>query len=229
MNRFTLIVVAVLSLSAPGRPARALQDNITADARFGTLGIGADVAVAFDERFAIRGGAGFLGFDVDLTGRFGLADNRTAELSLPGALYTIGAEVSAGAFRAGAGVLIKSGDPTYEITYGSGASIDIGGSYYRQPQVRTLTTTLVSGSAAPYALLGFAPNLSPRIGLLVDLGAAFPQDAAFEMAATGDPAVLNSPEFRADLETEQREAEDDAGEFLNYWPIVSIGLRYRLR
>ena len=229
MKRFALMLTVTLSLLAGGRPARALQENIAVGARLGTLGIGADVAVAVHEQFAVRGGAGFLGFGVDLTGRFELADNRTAELSLPSALYTIGAEVSAGVLRAGAGLLIKSGDPIYEITYGSGASIDIGGGYYRQPEVRTLATTLVSGSAAPYALIGIGSNLSSGISFVVDLGAAFPQDAAFEMTATGDPAVLNSPEFRNDLETERREAEDDAGGFLNYWPIVSIGLRYELR
>ena len=124
---------------------------------------------------------------------------------------------------------MRSADPVYEITYGSGASIDVGGGYYREPEVSTLTTTLVSGSTAPYALLGFTPQLSPGIALLVDLGAAFPLDAGFEMSATGDPAVLNSSGFRVDLETERREAEDDAGVFLDVWPVISIGLRYALR
>lgn len=229
MTRSVAFLILLLSLVASGRPALALQGDISVGGRFGTLGMGAEVTIAVNERVAIRGGVGFLGFEVDVTERSNLASNRTAELSLPSALYTVGAERWFGVLRAEAGLLMRSGDPAYEITYGSGASIDIGGGYYREPDVSTLTTTLVSGSIAPYALLGFAPNLSRRIGLLVDLGAAFPQDAAFEMTATGDPVVLNSPEFRADLETERREAEDDAGGFLNYWPIVSIGLRYGFR
>lgn len=229
MTRSVVFVILLLSLPASARPALALQGNISVGGRVGTLGVGAEVTVALSERVAIRGGVGFLGFSVDVTERSNLAGNRTAELSLPGALYAVGAARSFGVLTAEAGLLMRSGDPAYEITYGSSASIDIGGGYYREPDVSTLTTTLVSGSIAPYALLGFAPGLSRRIALLVDLGAAFPLDAGFEMSATGDPAVLGSSGFRADLETERRDAEDDAGAFLNYWPIISIGLRYRLR
>lgn len=229
MTRSLVPVILLVSLVASGRPTLALQGNNSVGGRVGTLGMGAEVTVAVNERVAIRGGIGFLGFEVDVTERSNLASNRTAELSLPGALYTVGAEGSFGVLRAEAGLLMRSGDPVYEITYGTGASIDIGGGYYREPEVSTLTTTHVSGSVAPYALLGFAPSLSPRIALLVDFGAAFPPDAGFEMSATGDPAVLSSSGFRADLETERREAEDDAGVFLNVWPIISIGLRYGLR
>ena len=228
MKRFTLVPFAVLSILALAQPARAVQENIALGAHFGTLGVGADVAIAVNETFGLRGGAGTYGFDLDLTGRFGLADNRTAELSLPSAMFTIGAEVSSGALRAGAGLLIRAGDPVYEITYGNGASIDIGGGYYTQPEVRTLATTLVAGSIAPYALLGYGSRWSRGLGFVVDAGAAFPLDAGFEMSATGDPAVLGSARFRTDLETERRDAEDGAGGWLSFWPIVSVGLRYGL-
>ena len=229
MKRFTLVPFAVLSLLALAQPARALQENIALGAHLGTLGMGADVGVALNETFALRGGTGLYGFGLDLTGRFGLADNRTAELSLPNAMFTIGAEVSSGTLRAGAGLLIRSGDPVYEITYGNGAAIDIGGGYYTQPEVRTLATTLVAGSITPYALLGYGSRRSRGLGFVVDAGAAFPLDAGLEMSATGDPAVLGSARFRTDLETERLEAEDDAGGWLSFWPIISIGLRYGLR
>ncbi len=229
MARSAVLLVLLLSLLAVGRPVLAIQGNVSVGGRLGTLGMGLDVAMALNERVAVRGGAGLLGFNVDVTEWSNLASDRTAELSLPNALFSVGAEFPFGVLRVGAGLLIRSGEPAHEITYGSGASIDIGGGYYRQPDIRTLTTTLVSRSVAPYALLGFAPGLSRRISLLVDLGAAFPLGAGFEMSATGDPEVLGSPGFRADLEAERRETEEDAGGFLNYWPIVSIGLRHGLR
>ncbi len=228
MKQLTLTLFAVLSFLPHAQPARALQQNIALGAHLGTLGMGADVGVAVNETFGLRGGVGLYGFGLDLTGRFGLADNRTAELSLPSAMVTIGAEASSGALRAGAGLLIRAGDPVYEITYGNGASIDIGGSYYTQPEVRTLATTLVSGSVAPYALLGYGSHLSRGLRFVVDAGGAFPLDAGFEMSATGDPAVLGSARFQTDLETERRDAEDDAGGWLSFWPIVSVGLRYGL-
>ena len=217
-----------LVLAIPGTSAQAVQQDITVGARVGSLGFGADIAVALNEHVALRGGAGFLGFDVDLTGMFGLAANRTAELSLPMALFTIGAEASSGPLRIGAGLLIRSGDPIHEITYGSGATIDIGGGFYQEPEVRTFTTTLVSGATTPYVLIGTISRLERGLEILVDLGAVLHVNPKFDMTATGDPAVLNSSRFRTDLNIERRLAEEDAGSFVRFWPIVSLGVRYGL-
>ncbi len=228
-KRTAVVVKLALLLAAPSPSAHAMQQDIAVGPQLGTLGLGADVAVALTQHVAIRGGIGFLGFDVDLTGMFGLAPNRTAVLSLPTALFTIGAETSSGPFRAGAGLLIRSSDPTHEITYQSGATIDIGGGFYQHPEVQTLTTTLVSGSTAPYVLIGFGSRLQRGFEFVVDLGAVLHLNRQLDMAATGDPMILNSPKFRADLETERLEAENDSASFVSYWPIVSLGLRYGLR
>ena len=224
-------MVAVLALApvTPAQPVGAGQQEIAVGARLGTLGIGADIAVALNERLAIRGGAGFLGFDLDLTGMFGLASHRTAELSLPAMVYTLGAELSSGPFRVGAGLLIRSGDPTHEIAYQDSATIDIGGGFYQYPEVHTLTTTLVSGSATPFVLFSLGSTPARGFGVVVDLGAVLHLNPQFDMTATGDPAVLNSARFQTDLETERRWAEDDASRFVNFWPMLSVGLRYGLR
>ncbi len=87
-------VTLALSLAAWGQPAQAMQGNIALGVRAGTLGLGVEVVTALDERVAVRAGTGFLGFDVDLTGRFGLAGDRTAKLSLPTALLSLGVEFS---------------------------------------------------------------------------------------------------------------------------------------
>ncbi len=228
-KRSVVVVKFAGALAALGSPASAVQQDISVGARMGTLGLGAEVNVALHEHFAMRGGIGFLGFDVDLTGMFGLAANRTAELSLPTALVTIGAEASSGPFRAGAGLLTRSSDPTHEITYGSGATIDIGGGFYQEPEVRTVTTTLVSGSTAPYVLIGITSRPERGLEVLVDMGAVLHVNPKFDMTATGDPAVLNSSRFRTDLDVERRLAEEDAGSFVRFWPIVSLGVRYGLR
>lgn len=228
-KRSAAVVNLALALAALGPPASAMQQDISVGARVGTLGLGAEVNVALHEHFAIRGGAGFLGFDLDLTGRFGLAANRTARLSLPTALCTVGAEASSGHFRAGAGLLIRSDDPIHEITYESGATIDIGGSFYQAPEVRTITTTLISGSTAPYVLIGMGSSLKPELEFVFDLGAVLHISPKFDMTATGDPTTLNSPRFRADLATERRLAENAAASVVRFWPIVSVGVRYGLR
>ncbi|MDE2806377.1 MAG: hypothetical protein OXN18_14645 [Gemmatimonadota bacterium] len=221
-------VSLALSLTAWVRPAEAFQSNVSLGVRAGTLGFGAEVVTALDERVAVRAGAGFLGFDVDLTGRFGLAGNRTAELSLPTALLSLGVEFSlaSGLLRAGGGMVLRSNDPVHVITYESGASISIGGGGYRYPEVLTVTTTMISGTAAPYLLVGLGSNSGSGLGFVFDLGAVVHLSPRFEMTATGDPQVMSSPGFRADLEAERRQAEEDAATFVNFWPVVSVGLRY---
>ena len=127
MKRIVVVVTLALAQAALGRSADALQRSVALGLRAGTLGVGAEVVTALDERVAVRAGAGFLGFDVDLTGRFGLAGNRTAELSLPTALLSLGVELSvaSGLLRAGAGMVMRFDDPVHVIRYEEGASISI--------------------------------------------------------------------------------------------------------
>lgn len=91
-----------------------------------------------------------------------------------------------------------------------------------------MTTTLISGTAAPYVLVGLGSNSVRGLGLVLDLGAVLHVAPRFDMTATGDPAVMNSPGFRADLEAERLQTEGDASIFVNVWPVVSLGLRYGL-
>ena len=144
MRRDLLLLTFLLLLPGSADPAGAMQD-VVVGARVGTMGIGADVTVPVHDRVAVRGGAGMLGFDFDLTGRFGLNDDRTAMLTLPKAFYTLGADIRLGSVRVGAGVLFKSGKPIYRVTLDSGANIVIGGGTYDETEVKTLTTTLSRG------------------------------------------------------------------------------------
>ena len=217
-----------LPLLAAAQSAHALQGGISVGGRIGTLGIGPEVALPVGSGITVRGGAGLLGVDLDMTGRFGLADHRTARLFFPKAFYTLGADISLGGLRAGAGLLIKSEDPSYRITLDQGASIDIGASAYTEPQVATLTTEFSWTGTAPYLLLGFGSHSGLGLGFFADIGAVILPDASFSMTATGDDALIASQPFLDDLELEEREVRDDAGAWINYWPIVSIGLRFGL-
>lgn len=228
MKRLLLPSAVLLSLSAPASHARGLQ-QVAVGARVGSLGIGADVSVPVYDRIAVRGAAGLLGFDLDLTGRFGLDPDRTARLTLPTALYTLGADVRLGDLHVGAGVLFRSGDPAYRVTLDPGANIVIGRSTYKETEVKTLTTTLSSGAVAPYVALGFGSHLSPGFSFAADIGVALPVGVELTMAATGDETLIGSSSFRTNLALKETQTNDDAGGFVNYWPIVSVGLRYGLR
>ena len=228
MKRRLLLFAVVPSLLGPAGPARAMPQDKAVGARVGTLGFGADVVVPVHDHVAVRGGIGLLGFDIDLTGRFGLDDNRTATLTLPKAFYTLGAEVRLGSLRVEAGILLKSGEPSYLVALGRGAHIEIGDTLYHQTDVNTLTTTLSSGAASPYVLLGFGWMVSSAFSFGADIGVAMPAGVELTMAATGNEAVVESASFRDDLALKVNDSNDQAGGFVRFWPIVSIGVRYGL-
>lgn len=216
-----------LVLTAAPPPALAMQ-SMMVGARAGTLGIGPEAAIALNDQVTLRGGAGLLGFDMNLTGRFGLEDERTAKLTFPKAFYTLGADFQLTSLRVGAGILFKSKDPTYRVTLDKGASIDIGEGNYTEPEVKTLTTTLSSGDQAPYLLLGFGSTSTSGLSITADIGVVRLRSAELTMAATGDEELLKSPEFRLNLLLEEEETRDDFGNFVNYWPIISVSVRYGL-
>lgn len=227
MKRILPPLVLAVPLLATAPPALAMQ-SIMVGGRAGTLGIGPDVAVALNDQVTLRGGAGLLGFDMNLTGRFGLADKRTAKLTFPKAFYTLGADFQLTSLRVGGGMLFKSRDPTYKVTLDAGASIDIGDGKYTEPEVKTLTTTLSSGDRAPYLLLGFGSMSRSGLSITADIGVVRLSGAELIMAATGDRQLLDSKEFLANLELEEEETRDDFGNFVNYWPIISVSVRYGL-
>ena len=222
--RRSLLILAVLSLAA-APPAQAMQ-GFAIGGRAGTLGVGAEVAILLNDRVALRGGAGLLGVDADLTSVSGLEENRTGILALPKSIYTFGADLEVGNFRIGGGMLYKESDPAYAIRLGEGAEIDIGEGTYTEPEVTRLTTTLVSEAWAPYVLIGFGQHTSRGLGLFLDVGVAFLDHPVLKMSATGERSVLTSRSFRDDLRAEQESVREDAGDLVNYWPILNLGLRF---
>ncbi len=220
----SLGVVTVAAGMSP-RPLGAMQD-IAIAGRAGTLGLGAEVVLIANDWISLRGGAGLVGFDADITSVSGLEDNRTGTLAVPKSVYTFGADIAMGNFRIGGGMLYKEHDPTYAITLGSGAEIDIGANTYTEPEVTQLTTTLVSEPWAPYLLLGFGQHTTRGVGIFLDVGVAFLDSSDLRMSATGDRAVLDSRRFREDLRAEERSALEDAGDLKNYWPILNLGLQF---
>lgn len=227
MRRDLLPLALTLALTAAATPALAMQE-IMVGGRAGTLGIGPEVAVRLNDQVTLRGGAGLLRFDMNLTGRFGLADERTAKLTFPKAFYTLGGDIRLAGMRVGAGMLFKSKDPVYKVTLDEGASIDIGDGEYKEPEVTTLSTTLSSGDSAPYLLLEFGSTSASGLSITADIGVVRLSGAELTMAATGDEELLESNEFRLNLALEEKEKRDDFGNFVNYWPIISVSVRYGL-
>ena len=137
--------------------------------------------------------------------------------------YNVGADLYlSGSFRIGGGMLFKSEDPSIEGVFT--ANQDIGGRSFTPAELGTLTGVLASNSQVPYVLIGFGNHTSTGIGLFLDLGVAFLGDPEISLASSGG-SFGDQAELISRLNAEAADWEDQAGSYLNYWPILNIGLR----
>jgi hypothetical protein len=210
-----LIIAAASAVLIPGQ---ALAQGIGVGVRAGTLGIGAEGAVGLTENLVVRGGIGLMPWEPEQD-----IDEITFSLNLPDTWYTVGLDLYlAGPLRVGAGLLYKPDDPS--LTARLSTSTDIGGTSYTPAEVGTLTATLEARRKAPYLSLGFGRHDSPGFGLSLDLGVAFLGKPEFTLTAE-DGTLVGDPAFEANLRAEEVNLENDAGPLLQYWPILSLGLR----
>jgi len=216
------ILAALLFATAP----HATAQTVSVAGHAGTLGVGPDVSISLNDVFILRGGASLLPLAVDLTPAFRLADDLSARLALPTAFYTLGAAMERGILRFGAGLLYKHDDPRLVIELGDGASVRIGNGRYTAVQITELNATLRSDPWAPYLLVGLGEHNARGLDIFVDVGVAFLNDPELVLAAHGESALLRSRLFRDNLSAEQFRFRRDLGDVVDYWPIVSFGVRY---
>lgn len=207
-------------------PAAVQAQGFAVAGRAGTLGLGAEAALGLGPKLAIRGGVGLMPLEVDASDLFD-SNGVEATLKLPKTWYNVGMDLYlGGGFRVGGGMMFKPDDPTVTGTLTGSASIEIGGVTYTASDVAEVEGALVSKSSAPYVLIGFGRHIKSGIGLFLDLGVAFMGDPDVQLTATGNPTVVNSSEFQSRLRTEEQNVKDDVGTYLNYWPILNLGLKF---
>jgi hypothetical protein len=209
---FALAVV----LSAVAHGTASAQLGVAA--RVGTLGLGVEGAFGLSERFVVRGGMGLMPVEPSLT-----VSDLDVTLELP-TWYNVGIDLYLnGAIRIGGGLLFKADDPTLRGTFTTDQ--DIGGQTYTPQEIGTLIAVIDSPGQIPYALIGFGRHTAPGIGLFLDLGVAFQKEPDFLLSTEGGTLNDDSGPFRDALDAEAAQFEEDAGSYLKFWPIVSLGLR----
>jgi len=214
--RNSIFVLATAALLAVPTLASAQGWGIAG--RAGTLGVGAEGAVALGGSIVLRGGFGLMPFEPSVT-----IDDLEVTLKLPKQWYNVGLDLYiGGGLRIGGGMLFKSEDPSLTGTFTT--SQDIGGRDFTPGELGTLTGVLDSEDQAPYALIGFGKHTSSGIGLFLDLGAAFVGDPNITLAASGG-TFSDQGELTSRLAAEATSLEDSAGTYLKIWPIINIGIK----
>jgi len=224
-SRRTALLAAVFLAIAP-TTALSQPMSVGVGARVGTVGIGPEISVRMGP-MGVRFGYGVLPLEIDAARYYSIDGIAKAELSLPRDWYTLGADLHLGQFvRFGAGVLHKPGDVTAEVVLESLSAIELGGTFYRPPDITGIRGTHASRSTALYGLIGFGANAPGGFGISVDLGLAVLGDADVSLTATGLPEVINSDQLRNDLRLEETRVSEEAAAYLKYWPILNITLRF---
>ncbi len=192
--------------------------------RAGTLGLGVEAAVPLGERAALRGGYGFLPVEPEAT-----IDDIDFTFTPPENWFNVGADLYlGGGFRIGGGMLFRDADPSMVGEISASGSVEIGDRTYTRTEIATLNGVLDSKDQAPYALLGFGRHTAAGVGLFVDLGVAFTGDPEVLLEAEGDPQIVNSAEFQAELRKQEQQTEDDLPSYAKLWPILNVGLKIGL-
>ncbi|ABE75290.1 hypothetical protein [Psychrobacter cryohalolentis] len=192
-------------------------------AEVGTLGYGANIAWGLNDKTEIQ--AGWAGGDAaDLFGGDFDANDVNYDVDTDFSNPYLGVQVRpmANWFTMGAGIIVPDND--IDVTANANNnSYRINNVDYDATQVGTLKGNLEHrNKLAPYATIGFRPNITNNFGLFGELGAAYmgKTDATVN-AVNGTNPVLGAV-AAADAE---KELEDK--DWLEWMPIVKVGATYR--
>ena len=205
-------------------------------AEVGTLGYGANIGWSLNEKTELQ--AGWAGGDVaDLFGGDFDADDVNYDVDADFSNPYLGVQLrpTGNWFTVGAGIIVPDND--FDVTANSeGGTYKINDVSYNADDVGTLQGTMEHrNKLAPYATIGFRPNITNNFGLFGEIGAAYmgktdatvnatdPEDVVrVSNGVTDIPSGLNAGQV-AKLAEQELEDKD----WLEWLPIVKVGATYR--
>jgi hypothetical protein len=226
MTRYGISIIGLAAVLAAtpalAQDAGASQGDsrVTAAVSGGTLGIGPELGFRVSDSFGVRANAMFLGFGTDFDSD-GVEYEGNLNLESYGAMvdvYPFG-----GSFRVSAGARINKNRG--RVTATPTGPVEVGETTYTPAQIGTLRGRAEVKDFAPALTLGWGG--SNRRGFLFgfDAGVLFQGGVRIrQFTASGSSA--NDPNFRASLEQERREIQEDVDDYKLY-PIVQLTLGYR--
>ncbi|WP_394213713.1 hypothetical protein [Psychrobacter piscatorii] len=205
-------------------------------AEVGTLGYGANIAWAMNDKTELQ--AGWAGGDVaDLFGGDFDANDVNYDVDSDFSNPYLGVQVRpmANWFTMGAGIIVPDND--FDVTANSkGGTYKIDDVSYNADDVGTLKGTMEHrNKLAPYATIGFRPNITSNFGLFGEVGAAYmgKTDATVNATDSTNPVrisngVTDVPSgLNAGQVAKLAEQELEDKDYLEWMPIVKVGATYR--
>ena len=190
-------------------------------AEVGTLGYGANIGWSMNEKTELQ--AGWAGGDVaDLFGGDFDADDVNYDVDADFSNPYLGVQLrpTGNWFTMGAGIIVPDNDIDVRANSEDG-NYRINDVDYSADDVGTLQGTIEHrNKLAPYATIGFRPNITNNFGVFGEVGAAYMGKTDANVTATG-----NTPEATAAAQAAEQELEDK--DWLEWMPIVKVGATYR--
>ncbi|MDN5666275.1 MAG: hypothetical protein L0G41_08600 [Psychrobacter sp.] len=207
-------------------------------AEVGTLGYGANIAWGLNEKTELQ--AGWAGGDVaDLFGGDFDADDVNYDVDADFSNPYLGVQLrpTGNWFTMGAGIIVPDND--IDVRANKEGEDDgffkLDGIQYNAKQTGTLQGTMEHrNKLAPYATIGFRPNISDKWGLFGELGAAYMGKTNATVDATDPNSIVNYTDRNGTPQTTtagevaklaEQELEDK--DWLEWMPIVKVGATYR--
>ena len=205
-------------------------------AEVGTLGYGANVGFSLNDKVELQ--AGWAGGDVaDLFGGdFDANDvNYDVDSDFSNPYMGVQLRPAGNWFTMGAGIIVPDND--IEVTSNpNGGVYKVDGVQYKADDVGVLKGSIDHrNKLAPYATLGFRPNITNNFGVFGEIGAAYLGKTDAEVRAVGgtnndiirdeNNQVIVGATSATVAQKAQAELEDK--NFIEWLPIVKIGATYR--
>lgn len=203
-------------------PTTLRAQELGIGARIGTLGLGAEAALSLNDNIAIRGGIG--SFILDFDGDY---DDVNYTVTPPSLTTTLGIDLypTGGSFRIMGGLMLRSEDIRLDSgDLAESGSVEIGDETY--DEAGFLHGEIDTKATSPFVGIGFGRHTSGGFGVTLDLGVAFVGEP--DVILTAEGPIASAEGIQTELDREAQNIQDEAGSYLQYWPILSFGVKIPL-
>ena len=196
--------------------------GIAVGAHVSTLGFGPSVAIPLNDYFVVTVSGNYFAFDRDDK----YSDVRyNVDVELMSAGGTLDWHAFGGPFFISGGVYWNGNELEFDAT--PAGPIEFGGLILTPAQAGRIDGEVEFNEVAPYLGIGFDNTQSSggRLSFYGSIGAFYQGKPDVDLSVSGTATGL--PGFAAALDREIDDIEDDVEDFVQFYPVVTLGLRWR--
>lgn len=221
-SKIVILSLAFLIICSASVYAKNLSIGIKAS----TLGAGPEVEVSFLDFLGVRSGYNY--WDYSYSGKKDDI-NYDFDLKLKSVPIFLDIHPFKGSFRLTGGILYNRNRVDAVAT--TSDTYEIGNRTYTGSDLGRLNGEFTFNKTSPYAGLGWDTSFGRDkvLGFVFDLGVVFSGSPKVNLYADGpitDPSNPLYNQFQQDMETEEKNLQDDLDTF-KYYPVIGIGVNFR--